>query len=200
MNQTFWDDHYSTADKIWSDDPNPVLVAEVSDLTPGRALDLGCGEGADARWLATRGWQVTATDISQVAIDRAASLGDSDAITWVRGDPLADPPPAASFDLVSMQYFHTIPREGGEGIARSIANAVVPGGTLLMVSHQIPHDPNHQWKGIDPRDFYEPHDVALILGDEWEILIDRTQPRTTPPPGDSHHSHDTVLKAVRLVR
>ena len=69
MSQEFWDEHYSSAEQLFSNNPNPVLVAEVADLSPGRALDLGCGEGADARWLAQRGWQVTAVDISQVAID-----------------------------------------------------------------------------------------------------------------------------------
>jgi SAM-dependent methyltransferase len=194
MNQEFWDEHYSTAEKLWSHNPNPVLVAETSELPPGRALDLGCGEGADARWLAERGWQVTAIDISQVAIDRAVALGDSDAITWVRGDPIADPPPAASFDLVSMQYLHSIPRANPDA-ARAITNAVAPGGTLLVVSHEIRE--GHHWKGVDPRDFFEPHDFSELLGDDWTVLIDRTQARTTAPPGDSHHSHDTVLKAVR---
>ena len=195
MSQEFWDEHYSSAEQLFSNNPNPVLVDEVADLPPGRALDLGCGEGADARWLAERGWQVTAVDISQVAIDRAVKLGDSDAITWVRGDPLADPPSPTSYDLVSMQYLHSVPRSDGGQTARALANAVAPGGTLLIVGHEIRE--GHNWKGIDPRDFYDPHDFAELLGDEWTVLIDRTQPRTTAPPGNSHHTHDTVLKAVR---
>ncbi|MCK5752828.1 MAG: class I SAM-dependent methyltransferase, partial [Mycobacterium sp.] len=87
--QGYWDDKYADADRVWSGDPNGTLVDEASSLTPGRALDLGCGEGDDARWLAARGWSVTAVDISQVAIDRARELHSADGITWLRSDIVA---------------------------------------------------------------------------------------------------------------
>lgn len=182
---------------MWSNDPNPVLLEHATALTPGRALDLGCGEGADARWLAGRGWQVTAIDISQVAIDRARALGDEPAITWQQGDAVVTAPPARSFDLVSMQYF-TIRRASGHTGIRGIIDSVAVGGTLLFVFHQIPDNPPEHWHDLDPHDFYHPHDVGQLLGDDWRVDVDQTQARTTAPPEGSHHSHDTVLVAVRL--
>src|SRR3989442_3450022 len=99
-----WDARYSERDgAMWSGRPNGRLVAEVADLTPGRALDVGCGEGADAIWLARRGWTVTAIDISDVAVSRAreaAKLANA-AVEWVCGDALLTPVPARSLELVS---------------------------------------------------------------------------------------------------
>ena len=79
-------------------------------LTPGRALDIGAGEGADAIWLAERGWDVVAVDISSVALERgrrqAEVVGVADRITWVHTDVLADDLPAGPFDLVTSHYTH----------------------------------------------------------------------------------------------
>src|ERR687896_472973 len=100
-----WDTRYRDA-AMWSGRPNGRLVAEVADLTPARALDVGCGEGADAIWLARRGWTVTAVDISHAAICRAREAADLAGVSveWVRADALQTPFRAASFDLVSLQY------------------------------------------------------------------------------------------------
>lgn len=94
-----WDDRYRASDKIWSGQPNGTLVAEIADAAPGRALDVGCGEGADAVWLALRGWPVTALDVSSVALDRAANAAREAGvdIEWLHaGLPDADLPPAVS--------------------------------------------------------------------------------------------------------
>ncbi|MDX6349032.1 MAG: hypothetical protein QOF84_3822, partial [Streptomyces sp.] len=88
--EAYWDDRYAQNQRMWSGAPNAALVREVSDLAPGTALDLGCGEGGDAIWLARRGWRVTATDISGIALDRAAghaaAAGVADRIDWQRHD------------------------------------------------------------------------------------------------------------------
>jgi SAM-dependent methyltransferase len=91
---------------MWSGRPNDVLVLEVSDLPPGRALDVGCGEGADANWLAARGWRVTGVDVSQIALDRAAAAAweAGVAVEWVRADVTVEPPAAGAYDLVSVHY------------------------------------------------------------------------------------------------
>lgn len=134
-----------------SGDPNSVLVREVTGVRPGRALDLGCGEGADAIWLAQQGWSVTAADISGVALGRArlhaAQAGVTGRIGWVQTD-LTDGFPAGSFELVSAQFLHS-PRElPRERILRDAASAVVPGGVLLVVDHagwpSWEQDPDHE--------------------------------------------------------
>ncbi len=125
-----WDARYSQGDgSMWSGRPNGRLVAEVADLTPGRALDVGCGEGADAIWLAQRGWTVTAIDISEVAVSRARDAGGlaGAAVEWVCGDALQTPFPARSFDVVSMQY-PALPKAAGEAAVQGLLDTVCPGG------------------------------------------------------------------------
>ena len=107
----FWDERYRSSSALWSGQPNPQLVIEAGDLRPGTALDVGCGEGADAIWLATRGWRVTAVDISTVALERGAAqagaVGDDVGlrISWLQADLIEWNPPA-SYDLVSAQFMH----------------------------------------------------------------------------------------------
>lgn len=101
MDAQFWDQRYRSRDQLFSGAPNGVLVTEVTGLPPGRALDVGCGEGADAIWLASRGWQVTAVDISRVAVERAAAqaAGIIPNMAWTRADltrPRTTPAPAGT--------------------------------------------------------------------------------------------------------
>src|SRR5688500_10780396 len=86
-----WDERYrEPGDQLWSGRPNGRLVREVADVVPGRALDVGCGEGADALWLTGRGWTVTAIDISEVAVRRAqeAAARAGVDVEWLCGDAL----------------------------------------------------------------------------------------------------------------
>ncbi|CAM3572002.1 class I SAM-dependent methyltransferase [Isoptericola cucumis] len=199
-----WDERYRGG-RRFSQHPNGVLLAEVADLPAGRALDVGAGEGADARWLARRGWEVTAVDFSGVALARAAAdaeeLEGADVagrVRWVRQDLTVSPPPAGVFDLVSAQYFplHRSSGPGPSPALRGLLDAVAPGGTLLVVGHELTelvsrlHD-------VDPEDYDQPADVARMLDDGWEVLVDETLPRTAPAPPGSHHTHDTVLRARR---
>ena len=186
--QGYWDDKYADADRIWSGDPNGTLVDEASSLTPGRALDLGCGEGDDARWLAARGWSVTAVDISQVAIDRARELHSADGITWLRSDIVADGVPTGPFDLVSMMYFPIQKSTGGAAVA-AVIDSVAPGGVLLVVGHETyPVD-----------DIHLPGDIAALLDpDAWELVTNETRARRhTGEGGGGHHTHDVVVLARR---
>jgi SAM-dependent methyltransferase len=158
----FWDDRYRSAGQLWSGQPNPQLVAQTAGLTPGDALDVGCGEGADAIWLAARGWTVTAVDISVVALDRAAAhaaaRGDGIArrISWRPADLLSWDPGSRLFDLVSAQFMY-LPEVELRSLHRRIAGAVRPGGTLLIVLHHPdsshaggPHAHSGQCLGADP--------------------------------------------------
>ncbi|WP_371667601.1 methyltransferase domain-containing protein [Streptomyces sp. NBC_00289] len=134
----FWEGRYRDSDRIWSGRPNQLLVREVSGLEPGRALDLGCGEGADAVWLASRGWQVTGVDISQTALRRAAAhaadAGTADRVGWERHE-LGVTFPDGSFDLVNAQYLQSPVHMDQDAVLRQAAHAVAEGGTLLLVMH-----------------------------------------------------------------
>jgi SAM-dependent methyltransferase len=140
FSQEFWDDRYRSAGQLWSGEPNPQLVAQAASLPPGGALDVGCGEGADAIWLARRGWTVTGVDISAVALDRAAdhaaACGDEIArrISWRRADLRSWEPGRQQYDLVSAQFMY-LPSAELESLHRRLAAAVRPGGTLLVVLH-----------------------------------------------------------------
>ncbi|MFF7648781.1 class I SAM-dependent methyltransferase [Streptomyces sp. NPDC007983] len=199
MDAQFWDDMYRSADQLHSGNPNGVLVTEVTDLAPGKALDVGCGEGADALWLARHGWRVTAFDISRTALDRAAATaGDlSGRVAWTRTDLTVTPPPAAAFDLVSAQYF-PLPRQPEHTALRGLLDAVAPGGTLLFVGHDLADLPPREELDFDPDAYYQPDDVTGLLGSDWTVEINETRPRTAPAPPGTHHAHDTVLRARRL--
>jgi SAM-dependent methyltransferase len=172
--EQFWDARYSQTDRVWSGEPNTVLVREAAKLTPGRALDLGSGEGADAIWLARQGWRVTAVDISQVALDRAekhaVAAGVERLIEWQRCD-LAVSFPMGTFDLVSAQFLQSeidLPREA---ILRAAAAAVAPGGVLLIVGHAgLP-----SWMNPDP-DLHLPIPAEVLAAlhlpaEQWELLL-----------------------------
>lgn len=140
FSQEFWDDRYRSADQLWSGQPNPQLVAQAASLTPGDALDVGCGEGADAIWLARQGWTVTGVDISAVALERAvghaAAYGEEIArrISWRQADLLGWDPGPQRYDLVSAQFMYLPPGEL-DSLHRRLAAAVRPGGSLLVVLH-----------------------------------------------------------------
>ncbi|MEV2192156.1 class I SAM-dependent methyltransferase [Streptomyces umbrinus] len=199
MDAQFWDEMYRSRDQVFSGDPNGVLVTEVTGLPPGQALDVGCGEGADALWLARHGWQVTAVDISTTALQRAAAAAvDSEGrVAWTRADLTITPPPADAFDLVSVQYF-PLSLQPDHAALRGLLNAVVPGGTLLFASHDLADLSPRPEQGFDPGDYYQPDDIAKLLDHDWTVLINETRPRTAPAPAGTHHTHDTVLRAQRL--
>jgi SAM-dependent methyltransferase len=194
-----WDARYSERDgAMWSGRPNGRLQAEVADLTPGRALDVGCGEGADAIWLARSGWTVTAIDISDVAVSRAREAAELAyvAVEWVRGDALQTPFPADSFDLVSMQY-PALSKAAGEAAVRALLDTVRPGGWLLAVYHDLndEHREHMKSRGVDPADYIGADDLGQLLGDDFTVEL-RVEPRIDPPP-DSPHISDIVLRARR---
>ncbi len=195
-----WDARYSERDgRMWSGRPNGRLVAEVAELTPGRALDVGCGEGADAIWLARRGWTVTAIDISDVAVCRAREAAElaGAAVEWVCGDALQTPFPVRSFDLVSMQY-PALPKAAGEAAVRTLLDTVRSGGLLLAVYHDLDDEHREHMKsqGFDPADYVGADDLGRLLGDDFTVELHAVEPRIDPPPGTPHIA-DVVLRARR---
>jgi SAM-dependent methyltransferase len=195
-----WDARYSEGDgAMWSGRPNGRLLAEVAGLTPGRALDVGCGEGTDAIWLARRGWTVTAIDVSDVAVVRAREAAElaGAAVEWVRGDALHTSFPVRSFDLVSMQY-PALPKAAGEAAVRTLLDTVRPGGLLLAVYHDLDDEHREHMKshGVDPADYVGADDLVRLLGDDFTVELLMVEPRIDPPPGTPHIA-DVVLRARR---
>jgi SAM-dependent methyltransferase len=195
-----WDARYNEREgAMWSGRPNGRLIAEVTGLAPGRALDVGCGEGADAIWLASNGWTVTAIDVSAVALSRARQVAELAGATveWVAGDVLELALPAGSFDLVSLQY-PALLKAAGDHAVRRLLDAVRPGGLLLAVYHDLDdaHVEHMRSEGIDPDDYIGVDDLALIVGDEFGVERYAVEPRVDPPPGTQHIA-DVVLRARR---
>lgn len=195
-----WNARYSERDDaMWSGRPNGRLLTEVAGLTPGRALDVGCGEGADAIWLARSGWTVTAIDISDVAISRAREAAKlaGVAVNWVRGDALQTPFAAGSFDFVSMQY-PALPKAAGGAAVRALLGTVRPGGLLLAVYHDLDNEHREHMKsrGTDPDDYVGADELGQLLADDFIIERHAVEPRIDPPP-DNPHIADEVLRARR---
>lgn len=207
MDEAFWDERYGSIDKLWSGNPNPQLVHEVSDLSPGTALDAGCGEGADAIWLAERSWRVTAVDFSRVALQRGAAralqvgVEVAERITWTHADLTAWIPTPQSFDLVSAHFMH-FPREQREPLYRRLAASVAPAGTLLIVAHHPSDLQTTIQRPRLPEMFFTGDDLVAELEldpHQWEIVTNAASERTTTgPDGETVIIHDTVLRARRL--
>jgi SAM-dependent methyltransferase len=194
-----WDERYSGREQVWSGQPNATLVSESSGLRPGRVLDVGCGEGADAVWLAENGWNVTALDVSGVALDRAeihARLRDVQ-VTWLHSGLVEANLPSASFDLVSAQY-PALLRTADHAAERALLGAVAPGGVLLVVHHPTPTEAEAAVHGFHPDDYVGPADVAARLDANWQIEVDETRPRHVSAGAGAHHTEDVVLRVRRL--
>lgn len=194
-----WDRTYADRDRLWSGRPNGALVTESADLTPGRVLDVGCGEGADAVWLARRGWDVTALEVSGVALERASGHARDAGVTvrWVHAGLAEAALPPGSFDLVSAQYPALL--RTPDGVAeRALLAAVAPGGVLLLVHHAGMEGHRPEGGGFDPADYVWPSMVAALLDEHWDVEVDEQRPRPAVEGGaGAHHTHDVVLRARR---
>ncbi|MFF7552819.1 class I SAM-dependent methyltransferase [Streptomyces olivaceus] len=198
----FWEARYRDTGRVWSGRPNTFLVREASGLAPGTALDLGCGEGADAVWLASRGWRVTGVDISATALARAAAhaaeAGVGDRVAWERHE-LGQSFPEGSFDLVSAQYLQSPVALDRQTVLRAAARAVASGGTLLLVLHAgWP-----SWQTEPPFDAVFPtlDGVVAELGlaeGEWAVETKETVRReSTSPEGVEGYREDHVWRLRR---
>jgi SAM-dependent methyltransferase len=161
MDAEGWDRRYAGAELIWTAEPNRFLAAEAADLPPGRALDLACGEGRNAVWLAERGWDVTAVDFSQVGLDKGARLAQERGVTvrWERADLREWTPPAGAFDLVVALYLH-VDAQARRAIHAAAARGLAPGGVLLIVGHDATNIEHGHGGPQIPAILFEPGDLV----------------------------------------
>ncbi|WP_051864530.1 class I SAM-dependent methyltransferase [Streptosporangium roseum] len=201
--EAYWEERYRGHSAVHSGRPNPQLVAEAGDLAPGTALDAGCGEGADAVWLASRGWRVTAVDIAATALrrarERAETLGADVAgrIDWAQADLTDWTPAEEHFDLVCAHYVH--PAASREALFRRLAASVAPGGTLLIVDHHPSHPQAATAHASAPKAHVTAEELAAGLDpDRWDIAVAEARTRTaTDHHGHEITLHDAVLRARR---
>jgi len=188
--QAEWNARYLESDQIWSGKPNVALVREITGLTPGSALDLGCGEGADAIWLAGQGWSVTGVDVSDVALDRARqhAAAAGVAIEFVLDDLAASP---GEFDLVTSFFLHVPEAALRERTLLVAVASVAPGGTLLVVGHS--GTSGHTHLRLETAD--EVVALLQLTADEWVVEIAGEADR---PAGTGGHTVDTVVRARRV--
>jgi len=161
-----WNRRYAAADGVHATAiPNAFLMAEVADLAPGAALDLACGAGRNAVWLAERGWRVTGVDFSDVALGMARDLAASRGldIEWIDADVVTWTPPTDAYDLVCALYVQ-LPADERRTVLRHAVDALRPGGTLLVVGHDL-LNLTEGWGGPSQADvLYTPDDVAAEIG------------------------------------
>ncbi|WP_395696310.1 class I SAM-dependent methyltransferase [Nocardioides sp.] len=182
MDAQGWDERYAASELVWSAEPNQFVAAEVADLPPGRALDLAAGEGRNAIWLARRGWDVTAADFSQVALDKGRSLAGDTPVRWVRADATAWDEPA-SYDVVVVAYLQ-LPAEQRRAAVRAAFASLVPGGTLLLVAHDTTNLAEGTGGPQDPAVLMTAEDVLDDLAGE-PLEVERAE-RVARTVGDGH--------------
>ena len=194
----YWERHYGQRERIWSGRVNVQLASVAADLPVGHALDLGCGEGGDAVWLAEQGWQVTAVDVSETALARAAAeaqaRGVRDRVSFERHD-LSDSFPAGTFDLVSAQFLHSTVRLERPQILAEAARAVALGGHLVIVDHagapswatNVPHD--HPFPSAE-----EVLASLELAAGQWErVRVETVEREVTGPDSQKATMGDNVM-------
>lgn len=196
MDAADWDRRYTESPWPFTEEPNIFLVSEVGPMEPGRALDLGCGEGRNAVWLAERGWDVTGVDFSTVALDRARSLAARRRVEvrWVHADLQIHRPEPDGYDLVVVMYLQ-LPSGTLAEVLRHGASGVAPGGTMLVVGHDVENLGRGVPGPTDPDVLYTPERIAAAL-DGLEIERAERVQRAVERDGDVRTAIDTLVRAV----
>jgi 2-polyprenyl-3-methyl-5-hydroxy-6-metoxy-1,4-benzoquinol methylase len=194
-----WDDRYSSAEQVWSANPNPQLVAEVVGLPPGTAFDVGCGEGGDVIWLAHHGWRVCGADFSAKGLARAArhaeEAGLADRIDWRQVDARNFTADGRLFDLVTSHYLHA-PDGGMVEVTKRLAEAVAPGGHLLVVGH-APSEVFAHMGASQRRAMLLAGDLLAGLPEGFDVLVVEQRPRPMTRDGVTVDVQDSTLFARR---
>lgn len=199
--EKFWDDLYQKRNQVWSGNPNVQLVHIIESIKPGTALDLGCGEGGDAVWLAQKGWQVVATDVSPVALARSQKLAENHGVASnikFQQHNFAISFPDGTYDLVSAQFLQSPLEFERTQVLKRAAQAVAPGGLLLIVEHgSAPSWSEHADMHFPTaRETFE----SLELADaDWRVeQIDSPERTIKSPDGEVATIKDNVILARRV--
>ena len=204
MDSAAWDERYAGTELIWSTGPNQFVEQGLAELSPGRALDVACGEGRNARWLAQRGWQVTAMDFSPVAVDKGRRLTEQvdDGIDWQVGDVLTTELPSG-LDLVVIAYLQLPASERATAVRRSF-EALAPGGTLFVVAHDSTNLTEGSGGPSSPDVLYTAQDVLDDLGDlgdsAFEVERAELVARAVPAADDPQQTLTAWDALVQLTR
>ncbi len=159
-----WNERYAGKELLWSAEPNKLFAVEVAELEQGRALDLACGEGRNAVWLAEQGWLVTGVDFSEVALAKASELATRRGaeVHWVQADVVGYEPEPGGFDLVAVLYLQ-LPHGELDIALRAAAAAVAPGGALVVLGHDSTNLTDGYGGPKDPAVLFTPEDVVASL-------------------------------------
>jgi len=199
MDSAGWDRRYEGRELVWTAEPNRFLVAEAEALAPGRVIDLACGEGRNAIWLAERGWQVVGADFSEVGLRKARELANRRGVNveWVAADLLDYRPDPRAFDLVLVFYLQ-VPTAQRRPILQAAAEAVAPGGTFLLVAHDSTNLEHGHGGPQDPAVLYTPDDVVDDLAGAG-LSVERAErvERPVHTPDGERIALDALLRARR---
>jgi SAM-dependent methyltransferase len=192
-----WNERYAGTELVWTASPNRFLVAELDGLAAGRALDLACGEGRNAVWLAERGWRVTGVDFADVALAKARRLAAARGVEveWVEADVRAWEPPAGAFDLVVLLYLQ-LPAHERRVVHERAAAAVAPGGSLLVVAHHATNPAEGYGGPKDPAVLFTEHDVVADVPALEIVRAERVR-RPVPTPEGEAVALDVLVRAER---
>ncbi len=197
QDEAFWD-------RMWRRtptrrrEPHGFLVRSAASLTPGTALDVGCGEGTDAIWLASAGWEVTAADISNVALERARAEDTDQRVTWLQANLSSWRPPVDKYDLVVAQFLHMPPSERAS-VFEGLARAVRVGGSLLFCAHAPPSSGTTIDRPALADLYFTPEEVVKHLSHgRWDVLVAQDEPRAAHTHDGPRTDLDTIVNARRI--
>jgi SAM-dependent methyltransferase len=202
MDAADWNARYAAVDLVWGVAPNRFVERELADVPPGRGLDLACGEGRNAIWLASRGWQMTAVDFADVAVAKGRQLAEREGVTieWVVDDATRwRPDTGTTFDLVLLAYLQ-LPADAITRVLATAADAIAPGGTLLFVAHDRRNLTDGYGGPQDPTVLYRADEVVAVLDACGGLTITSAGEVLRPVTLDDGRTVDAIDMLVRATR
>jgi len=202
MDRAAWDERYRGADWIWSLEPNRFVAEQLAGRPPGRALDLACGEGRNALWLARSGWRVTAVDFSQVALEKAGKRAAAEngsasegaaRVEWIAADVTEYEPEAGAYDLALVAYLH-LPSDRLAAVLGRAAGALAPGGMALVIGHDV----TNLTEGVGgPQDAAVLHTPGIVAAALEPLRVEKAERVHRAVEGASVSAIDSLVVAFR---